>query len=1834
MSRLRFIFILLSIFLIFLLENQVFAVSCLNSPPSGATYCIPFGVNNIQTSSIGSNTQIMLGTTSTGAFIGLNTLTFSASCGGSQCFNNQLSNFAVYNTVSGQISYNTIWIEAYNAFNEMQSNGLTSNALIWFKIPDNVPASTNDTNWALAIYPLSTNNIDKRTLGLAPQIYCAGSGCATSYYGEADNGNSIFDFYDNFTGTSSPNWIDSDGSDPGAHITLTTNNGFTWNTLAGTTLFFNIFNNEYTVPYNEFIDSYISSNAQIPGGTNAAGFGVFNTPYSGTPAGSNTLMFQMLISTSAGVRVYIANPFTLGSCSCNINPDTRYVISGLFDPSSATVYKNYTLEKTTTMPSSIVPNSIMISAFQSGSNTQNAMYQWIRTRTSPPNGVYPIVNFGSVLTIVPLSVSIASSSATTLDAGQSVTFAALAIGGTGSYTTYNFIVFNSITNVIIANSLQTSNSFIFTSNSNIVGNTIEANVIVTDSASHNANSPNTGQITINPAFTVSITPSSTAVIDAGQDVEFAALATGGSSSYTTYNFIVFNSITNTIIANSLQASNTFTFASNSNIVGNTLKANVIVIDSASSTANSINSALISVNSLPSVSIFPSNILADSGQIATFTITATGGTGPFAVELYNITGAAAVYNAIITNSSGALNSWAASNDYPANTYSQACSYYSDFVYCVGGYAKYGGTSFITANTYSTQVFSDALGSWTGQSHYPFAVYLSSCPSYSGYIYCIGGYNSLSSSATNIIYSAQLSSGSFGTWNAQSNYPIPIQSQSCNIYSGYIYCVGGYDISYENAVYSAPVSNGIIGSWTQQSNYPLSSEYTSCSVKNAYIYCIGGYGTGLFKSTYSAPISGGIVGTWTQQPNYPNEITGLSCIPSNSYIYCLGGKAVSVDISSNAVYSASISSGTIGSWMPQSNYPANVDSQQCISPSSYYSSYIYCFGGEQSDPQLTYNYTFSTTMLNSNTLSINALAVNGNTFAFNAIFTDEGTSPYFVPSSQNSLSHLSINPALSAEPIFTTNYIKIDTGQSITLSSSLSNGFAPYFYQWYSGNSTTCSSNILSVGNLSSTLSVTPYHDISYCYKSTDNASEPEIVYSATNEVVVNSRPSISIITSNVLYGQIATVNALLSGGTGSLFNFKFYNVSSGSIESSGSITYTETNTIGTGALGNFMNATAYPFPIQAQGCITYNYYIYCVAGYSYQTSLIKYLTNTVYSAQIQNGTVSAWTQQLNYPSNVYDHQCTGYSGYIYCIGGINDLSTASVVNSVFSASISGGTVGSWVLQGNYPMEIGQQQCEAYSGYIYCVGGASAGSNNEVFNSVYSASISGGTVGSWVQQGNYPVPDADHTCTIYSGYIYCLGGQSAILNSRYTSVYSAPVSGGTVGTWTSETSYPVGLDGMSCNAYNGNIYCIGGDPANNIREQYIYSAPISSGTVGSWSIVQNYNFGVGGTSCNAYGGYIYCVGGFDQPLVHDTYAVYSSQIVPSINVYYNFSAESTTNIQFNAIATDEGTYTPLLFASATNTVVIAKNDLLSNTVSNNPSAVGFYTPVNITFTGTPTINNQSAWSLYVDGTFFGKTDSTIYWTEQGSPGTYSFTFTNPGNANYTSSSLTSTLKVGSLGTGGSSVSSSSLPPSTTTTSTVVTTVPPPILLNETVNLIHGSSQQISFSNTGVMIELVSNTFSNSTAKLLAINVTAFSPNAPIGFIKLSATNITSNTTKVNNINVRYRYPCSIPAANIRPFILKNGIWNPISLFIVNATSCIVSFSMPADPVVAVMAQNQTASKTPSNASSVSTMLPTTATAAAQQVPSSTSNILLISIIIIIIIIIAALYMLKSRRSKFGS
>src|SRR5208283_5316518 len=202
-------------------------------------------------------------------------------------------------------------------------------------------------------------------------------------------------------------------------------------------------------------------------------------------------------------------------------------------------------------------------------------------------------------------------------------------------------------------------------------------------------------------------------------------------------------------------------------------------------------------------------------------------------------------------------------------------------------------------------------------------------------------------------------------AQANcYPTDISGQSCPIYGGYIYCVGGYtDSGATSSVYFAQLSSGGVGTWTSTTDYPFAVSGESCNIVGGYIYCIGGTdGSTGASDIYFAPVSSAGVGPWVYNlgcgPSYPTTIYDQSCVTSGveyGYIYCVGGFEGIRDSPSSALGTSSdvnyaqvtpnrvgdFSTPIVGSAGNYSfdYYPATVEAQSCVASGGY----IYCVGG---------------------------------------------------------------------------------------------------------------------------------------------------------------------------------------------------------------------------------------------------------------------------------------------------------------------------------------------------------------------------------------------------------------------------------------------------------------------------------------------------------------------------------------------------------------------------------------------------------------------------------------------------------------------------------------------------------------------------------------------------------------------------------------------------------------------------------------------------------------------------------------------------------------------------
>jgi hypothetical protein len=131
---------------------------------------------------------------------------------------------------------------------------------------------------------------------------------------------------------------------------------------------------------------------------------------------------------------------------------------------------------------------------------------------------------------------------------------------------------------------------------------------------------------------------------------------------------------------------------------------------------------------------------------------------------------------------------------------------------------------------------------------------------------------------------------------------------------------------------------------------------------------------------------------------------------------------------------------------------------------------------------------------------------------------------------------VNEALGAGAI-TPSAPAIDSGQSITLTSSPSGGTLPYSYQWYTG----AACNTAIGGATGSTYNAGPASTTTYTYKVTDSAFSPNSACSPGDTVTVNPALGAGAITPSspgIDTGQSLTLTAHESGGTAP-FSYQWY-----------------------------------------------------------------------------------------------------------------------------------------------------------------------------------------------------------------------------------------------------------------------------------------------------------------------------------------------------------------------------------------------------------------------------------------------------------------------------------------------------------------------------------------------------------------------------------------------------------------------------------------------------------------------------------------------------------------------
>jgi hypothetical protein len=254
----------------------------------------------------------------------------------------------------------------------------------------------------------------------------------------------------------------------------------------------------------------------------------------------------------------------------------------------------------------------------------------------------------------------------------------------------------------------------------------------------------------------------------------------------------------------------------------------------------------------------------------------------------------------------------------------------------------------------------------------------------------------------------------------------------------------------------------------------------------------------------------------------------------------------------------------------------------------------------------------------------------------------------------------------------------------------------------------------------------------------------------------------------------------------------------------------------GSLGDWKATAAYPQTTEFMPAVSYGGRIYVISGH--HTGW--YHSNVYYAKPNADGTISQWSAATAFPTGCNNHSAVAYDGYIYVLGGNNDNCNNPALDTMYAAAVrSDGSLGPWVAATSLPTDREQGALVVHDGRLYSIGGvhytgSGYGCGYVSDDRVYFAPILGsGRLGGWTLARSLPQPINALAAQVTSdGRVYVVGGSRWGQEAAYNSVYVSNVNAdGSLGPWSTDTSYPVAVHSGASALREDVLYVVGGDNA---------------------------------------------------------------------------------------------------------------------------------------------------------------------------------------------------------------------------------------------------------------------------------------------------------------------------------------------------------------------------------------------------------------------------------------
>lgn len=295
-----------------------------------------------------------------------------------------------------------------------------------------------------------------------------------------------------------------------------------------------------------------------------------------------------------------------------------------------------------------------------------------------------------------------------------------------------------------------------------------------------------------------------------------------------------------------------------------------------------------------------------------------------------------------------------------------------------------------------------------------------------------------------------------------------------------------------------------------------------------------------------------------------------------------------------------------------------------------------------------------------------------------------------------------------------------------------------------------------------------------------------------------------------------------------------------------------------------NTSTFTFTPAPTNTSTPAQYFYVAGGFDPTSGNVS----TTYSAQaMSGGGMGSWNTTTSYPIAEEIIALPSYAGNLWGCAGYN------AVSSVYRATAGGGTVGTWNSDTAFPVPLAASAVVWSGANLFVLGGRASG---VLSSTVYVNTMSGaGLTGSWTTTSPIAVVLGDEGGAISSaGYVYTFGGYTS--TGMTSTIFSAPITGGTLGAWSSVGTLPQAVANPGTATDGSTAYVVGGEDSITDEVNTVYAVPLTAGgNIGSIATSSFPNGGIG-PGAVFYSGYLYVFGGYKTTTATATNGVYSAPV----------------------------------------------------------------------------------------------------------------------------------------------------------------------------------------------------------------------------------------------------------------------------------------------------------------------------------------------------------------------